>query len=90
MDSNRGPSAYQSNALPLGQTGSNRFEYIRGSGLYGADWLLYCCCYMKLLTSRCMFCAHNTIMHQFTVVYSATLLEATSIEEQLLELLHTH
>ena len=28
-DSNRGPSAYQSNALPLGQTGSLRIPFVR-------------------------------------------------------------
>ena len=32
VDSNRGPSAYQSNALPLGQTGSQRNQ---DSGTFG-------------------------------------------------------
>ena len=83
VDSNRGPSDYQPNALPLGQTGSHDSELVTAA-FYSALLnspptiltallisLLYSWYHVKLLSSWRSFCVHHTAMHQFTVSVKA-------------------
>ena len=71
-ESNRGRSAYQPNALPLGQTGSFAcdskrvtfipcFKYPPRGSTCSAVWVLHDWCHVKLLPSRrvhCKLCDH--------------------------------